>query len=347
MCAGRRWLIRACAVLAVTTATLLVAGFLYESISEVRDARKYPPPGTMVEVQGHYLHILCKGQGAPTVVIEAGGGTPSVQWWDVQNKIAAFTRVCTYDRPGYGWSEPAKSRTLVQRGERLHELLNNAGVKPPYILVGHSYGGLLVRLFANQHPAEVSGVVLVDSADASFYRDTQNQSLAAWKRQLRFNIWAARFGLLRFELRKTPDVAAAYASPAHWLETLDEYKSTHPFPDSLTTPASETLRAIPLIVIQHGLDAPDLGVREDHWQKGQENLAKLSSNSKIIVAEESDHYIHLHQPDLIVHEVEELVDASREHAAPPSANDYRSYRLGIYGGWAFWRPLSSPRLRDG
>jgi hypothetical protein len=91
----------------------------------------------------------------------------------------------------------------------------------------------------------------------------------------------------------------------------DEFSSTHPFPDTLTTPESETLGAIPLVVIRHGLSAPDLGVREDHWQQWQENLAKLSSNSKIVIAEESDHNIHLHQPYLIVHEVQELVDAVR------------------------------------
>jgi pimeloyl-ACP methyl ester carboxylesterase len=298
---------------------LLAAGFIYEKVSELSDARHYPVPGKMVEVRGHAVQILCKGDGIPAVVIETGAGTPSFQWWDVQNKIAAFTKVCTYDRPGYGWSQPATSRTLEQREEELHVLLSNAHIDPPYILVGHSYGGLLVRLFANQHPTEVVGIVLVDAADSPFYREPQNQLVAQLKRQLRFQIWEARFGVLRFELRKTPDLAAAYAPPRQWLEMWDEFSSTHPFPDTLTTPESETLGATPLVVIRHGLRTPDLGVPEDHWQQWQENLAKLSSNSKIVIAEESDHSVQLHQPYLIVHEVQELIDAARargEHSPP-------------------------------
>jgi pimeloyl-ACP methyl ester carboxylesterase len=226
----RRWLLRISAGLLIVIVALLAAGFIYERVSELSDARRYPVPGKMVEVRGHALHILCKGDGIPAVIIEAGGGTPSFQWWDVQNKIAAFTKVCTYDRPGYGWSQPATSRTLEQREEELHVLLSEAQIDPPYVLVGHSYGGLLVRLFAHQHPTEVVGIVLVDAADSPFYTEPQNQLVAQWKRQLRFQIWEARFGVLRFELRKTPDLAAAYAPPRQWLEMWDEFSSTHPFP---------------------------------------------------------------------------------------------------------------------
>jgi hypothetical protein len=144
---------------------LMLLGAFYESVAEARDVRAYPPPGQMVDVGGYRLHINCVGTGSPTVVIEAGQGDWSASWSNaVQPEAARITRVCTYDRAGYGWSEPGPlPRTAEHIAHELHTLLHTAGVPGPYVLAGHSLGGLPVRVFAHDYAAEVSGVVLIDS----------------------------------------------------------------------------------------------------------------------------------------------------------------------------------------
>jgi pimeloyl-ACP methyl ester carboxylesterase len=118
----------------------------------------------MVDVGGHRLHINCTGTGSPTVVIDAGLGDWSTSWGFVQPEVAKVTRVCTYDRAGMGWSEPGPlPRVASQFAKELHALLHNAKIPGPYILVGHSLGGLPVRMFTHDYPSEVAGVVLIDS----------------------------------------------------------------------------------------------------------------------------------------------------------------------------------------
>src|SRR5215210_7142030 len=136
------WMARSVAVLV----GLSLLGAAYESISEAADARAYPPPGQMFDVGGYLLHINCIGTGSPTVVIDAGWGDWSASWssW-VQPEVAKTTRVCTYDRAGMGYSEPGPlPRTAEQFAKELHTLLQNAGIQGPYVLVGHSMGGLPV-----------------------------------------------------------------------------------------------------------------------------------------------------------------------------------------------------------
>ena len=144
---------------------LAFAGALYEGIESHRDRRLYHPPGRLVDIGGYRLHLYCVGQGSPTVILEAGGGNPWLSWYKVQPKVAAFTRVCAYDRAGLGWSDPSpRPRTAKVIAEELHTLLQNGGVTGPFVLVGHSLGGMDARMFANQYPSEVVGMVLVDSS---------------------------------------------------------------------------------------------------------------------------------------------------------------------------------------
>jgi pimeloyl-ACP methyl ester carboxylesterase len=123
-----------------------------------------PPVGKLVDVGGHRLHIFPTGKGDPTVVLESGGASWSLDWYWVQTEVAKFTSVCSYDRAGFGWSDPGpKPRTSQQIVSELHELLTINGIKKPYILVGHSFGGHTVRLFAKDHPDEVAGIILLDA----------------------------------------------------------------------------------------------------------------------------------------------------------------------------------------
>ena len=123
------------------------------------------PPGKLVDLGGHRLHVNCAGKGSPTVVIENGLGDFSFDWILVQNKVAAFTRVCTYDRAGYAWSEPGpKPRTFAQINMELRDALAKMHEPGPYVLVGHSYGGPVIRNFAAMYPHDVAGMVQVDAA---------------------------------------------------------------------------------------------------------------------------------------------------------------------------------------
>ena len=129
--------------------------------------REFPPkpPGKLVDLGGHKLHVYCSGHGSPTVVVENGLGDFSFDWTLVQNQVSRFARICTYDRAGYAWSDPGpKPRTFAQINLELHDALEKLGERGPYVLVGHSYGGPVMRNFAAQFPRNAAGLVLVDSA---------------------------------------------------------------------------------------------------------------------------------------------------------------------------------------
>jgi pimeloyl-ACP methyl ester carboxylesterase len=135
---------------------LAAGGATYEAIKAAGDATRYPARGQLVDLGGNRMHIHCVGQGSPTVVLDAGLGGFSLDWNLVQPELAATTRVCAYDRAGYGWSDPSpQPRTPRQIADELHTLLFTAGVKGPYVLVGHSAAGKHVRLYADLYPQEV------------------------------------------------------------------------------------------------------------------------------------------------------------------------------------------------
>ena len=160
----------------------------------------YPPIGKLVNIGSHQLHIYPTGEGSPTVVFEAGGASWSLDWNLVQTEIAKFTRVCSYDRAGFGWSESGPNpRTSEQIVSELHALLTKAEIEKPYILVGASFGGHTVRLFSKKYPDEVAGIVLLDAR-----HETINSKMPpAWKklemsgkRMYQFILLASRIGAL-------------------------------------------------------------------------------------------------------------------------------------------------------
>jgi pimeloyl-ACP methyl ester carboxylesterase len=162
----RGWLFsikRGLLVLCALLVALPVLGFSYETIMAVVEARRFPPPGKLITVDGHQMHINCTGEGSPTVVMDAGLGGWSLDWSTIQPELAQFTRVCSYDRAGLGWSKPSTEPHDAQHAVHdLHSLLANSGEIGPFVLVGHSNGGLRVLLYAHTYPQAVAGVVLVD-----------------------------------------------------------------------------------------------------------------------------------------------------------------------------------------
>lgn len=183
---------------------LLATGLAYQAVESARDRRRYPAPGQLIDVDGQKLHINIQGRGSPAVVLESGIGASSLSWSAVQPKIAQFTCVVSYDRAGLGWSEgPAAPRTVETMVNELRGLLNAAEVPPPYILVGHSFGGLLVRAYAALYPREVAGLVLVDPVGISTWAECSKPE----QRRIRLGVslgkrgaWLARIGLVRAAL---------------------------------------------------------------------------------------------------------------------------------------------------
>ncbi len=159
------WIGKALLGLIVALLALAVVGAIYQAIATERAERAHPPPGEMVAMVGHELHVNCIGQSSPTVILESGLGNMSADWANVQQGAAKTTRVCAYDRAGMGWSEPGpEPRDARQISGEMHALLAKAGIESPYVLVGHSTGGLYARTYADRRPDEVAGVVLVDSS---------------------------------------------------------------------------------------------------------------------------------------------------------------------------------------
>lgn len=165
-----RWLRIAALTLGVLAILSAVAGASYQAIETRLDARRFPEDGRLVDVGGYRLMLNCTGVGKPTVILEAGWGDVSVEWKSVQPEIARFARVCSYDRAGYGGSDPGPMpRNSLQIAKELHVLLKNGGEMSPYVLVGSSFGGYNVRVFNGLYPDEVTGIVLADATQEDQY----------------------------------------------------------------------------------------------------------------------------------------------------------------------------------
>ncbi len=142
-----------------------LTGVIYEQVGERRDHERLPQIGRSVDIGGRSLNIFCSGEGSPAVILESGAGDPGYAWSEIQPEIAKFTEACWFDRAGEGWSDPGPfPRTSAAMSAELHQLLHRAGVPPPYVLVGHSLGGLNARVYNGMYPDDVAGAVLVDAA---------------------------------------------------------------------------------------------------------------------------------------------------------------------------------------
>jgi pimeloyl-ACP methyl ester carboxylesterase len=292
---------------------LALAGYIYEPLAEAADAKAYPPPGELVDVGGHRLHIHCTGIGSPTVVIEAGLGDWSTSWGGVvQPEVAKTTRVCTYDRAGLGWSESASLPSdAAQFSQELHTLLQNARVPGPYVMVGHSLGGLIVRVFAHDYAPEVAGVVLVDSMNPRQITRTLSNRLALLSS---VEALLARVGVARL-LVKLPAIASSvrpgeeayyplYVRPGSFQVAGKEYKG---LPASGAQAAAvKSFGDLPLIVLTAKLnDTPG-------WPELQTELLQLSSNSQHLFAEDSGHVIQDDEPEAAIAAILQMVQQVRE-----------------------------------
>ncbi|HET7220121.1 MAG TPA: alpha/beta fold hydrolase, partial [Vicinamibacterales bacterium] len=160
-----------------------------------------PPPGKLIDIGGFRLHLSCGGEGRPAVILDAALGASSVSWSHVQPALACSTRVCSYDRAGFGWSDPGPlPRTAGRMADELRTLLDRGGVEPPFIFVGHSFGALIARIFAARYRSDVAGLVLVDPAHPEDWADPapkEQLKIDRGVRLCRHGATAARLGLAR------------------------------------------------------------------------------------------------------------------------------------------------------
>jgi len=313
----------------------------------------HSPLGKLVNAAGHRLHINCSGKGTPTVVIENGTGDFSFDWIFVQPLVARFAQVCTYDRAGYAWSEPGpKPRTFQQITMELHAGLRNAGVTGPYILVGQSYGGFLVRAFARYYPKETAGMVLVDALNEDSRVIINNEAIRIREmaqgrpipppqsgRQKALGQNSSQ-GVLQSNAQETKLEPPLDKLPRKiqrirlWAQSQPDYEDARHSeldwsPEELARMFANRgkdeykLGDIPLIVLTRTSggysDGLNISVKqlEEERLRLQAELAKLSHNSKHIVARNSGHNIHLEAPELVVDAIREVVKAARSHNRLP------------------------------
>jgi pimeloyl-ACP methyl ester carboxylesterase len=316
----RRWVRKialvAVAVILALTSTLLLAG----SVAKARLLATHPPLGMLVDVGGYRMHIACQGAGSPTVILEAGAGGFGLHWALVQPAVASQSRVCVYDRAGLGWSDPSpRPRTPAVMAEELGMLLERAQIRGPYVLVGHSLGGPIVRQFALAHPQDVVGMVLVDSSrerQVARFPEPVRASMGSQLLTMRLLNLAASSGLLALSptLMPTPaqlpdETAATFrALVSSSGKAIRTYQAEITAAIEDTTAQAMSLGNIPLVVIRHDRSSLSVGgavtatVVEQYeatWAQMQEELSALSSRGTVVIAEGSGHDIHLEQPSLV------------------------------------------------
>jgi pimeloyl-ACP methyl ester carboxylesterase len=330
-----------------------LAGAIYQKLGLRRDSRLHPPPGRFVNLGTHRLHLLEKGAGSPTIVLEAGLMSTVLSWSEIQRTLAQSYRVVSYDRAGLGWSDlgpmPRSAERMV---EELHALLERAGIPAPYVLVGHSFGGLTMPLFAARYPEQTAGVVLVDPVAPAEWNPASEQDRkraeigATVSRRaavlcrigvIRFVVFLLTSGatklagrLVRLISREAPAEAGSVSSPWFWNLPAEERAMAAAFwvqekfcrtiasqlenlPGSAARVAELGVFCSKPVVVLSAKSTPPKR-REQH-----EAIARGLPQGRYVLAAESTHWIMQDQPELVLGAIREVVRSVRKPEAEAAA----------------------------
>lgn len=336
-------------IFVVVVVGLIVAGLFFQAVGLKRDERRFPAPGRLVDAGGHKLHLYELGSGSPVVVLESGISASSLNWRAVQTEVAKFARVCSYDRAGLGWSDLSDTPCIPPSlARQLRALLDNAGIAAPYILVGHSFGGLIVQAFAGLYPDETAGLVLVDPLDPAEWTpitDEQRRIIRHGIRLSRRGALAAKFGVVRLCLnlllagnQLVPRIAAKLWSgdasqvtnriagqvqkmpretwplvAAHWKNHKSFEGMARHF-EALAESAQALSKvqqlSVPVTMV--------VGTQNEHRADPREYANKLSPDTRLIFAPNSGHWIQLDEPELVVKSISEVIETVRRRSEPTS-----------------------------
>lgn len=347
---SRFWRItkRALKVIVVLIVVVLSSGAIYQLLMDGKDSRRFPQEGRSVPLGAQFpgvsLNLDCTGQGSPTVILDTGLGVPAMGWRYVQQDVAKFTRVCSYDRAGYGWSTPGPMpRTSAEIVKELKALLVASGEKGPYVMVAHSFGGFDVRVYTKDYPDDVAGLVLVDTS----HEDQVSRlplSLQAFQaqqiKQMGMLSKLARlmtfFGVSRLTARKDPSLTGAkkdfqdeagylsrqpkyidatFSEIANFSESADEVRVAGNLGDRplVVLTAGKT---VPMESLPKGITRKDMEDFHELWVKDlQVREAHLSTRGKQIIVPDSTHMIPMERPDTVVAAIREVCEAVKNSAA--------------------------------
>ena len=307
---------------AIAVLLVVIAAATYEHVGAWRDSRVLTQVGRSVDIGGRALNIHCVGEGRPTVVFVSGRIAPGYVWTPAQRGVSAFTRACWYDRAGIGWSDEGPDPAWGDRAaEDLHRLVQKAGLEPPLVLVGHSFGGYVIRLYHHAFPGEVSGMVLVDPAleDAGQIRGMPHRERPSIPRWIIGGLSRVfgRLGMMRL-LAADPGPPLPDWSAAEW-DTLSRLRRQRSLaladaqvgPERATADlvrAAGALEDMPLIVLTQGKGPGG-------WSDLQRQLAQRSRRGRQVLVPDSGHGIPMEAPGAVVAAVREVVSAPMAAAA--------------------------------
>jgi len=321
---------------------LILAGIAYEQIGEWGDRERFPQVGRSIDIGGRSLNIDCSGEGSPAVILDTGGTAPGYSNLTLQTRISKFTRTCWFDRAGLGWSDPSPvPQTSAAIADDLEMLLRAAEIEPPYVLVGASFSGFNVRVFAGKYPSEVAGVVLIDAVQEDQQRYEPRSTLAPVNRLptavrgllCRVAPLATKVGLLRLLLNatgpsreQTPGFTQSQIATLHGLELQPKSFVAGAGCDAWKKSAAEARAAgnlgdRPLIVLTAGkalaVGDPqadrELAAFHEIWvHQLQPKLAHLSTHGQQVIVERSGHGIGQDAPDAVVGAIRQVLSDVRK-----------------------------------
>ncbi|BCJ93909.1 hypothetical protein acsn021_14780 [Anaerocolumna cellulosilytica] len=311
---------------------IIIAGFVYEAIAFRMNKKEFPMPGKLVDAGNYSLHLNVQGEGAFTVIFEAGSGETSLSWGDIPEQLSSIARVVSYDRAGYAWSEEAETkRSGYHIVQELYTALQQEGIKGPYILVGHSLGGMYSRLFAEEYREEVAGLVLVDARPEEdeeqtapiYAKENYVQKPSANVLSLLKQAGIMRFfqnylleGMVPVEEREL--FINVIATPKYFHAVEEEGKLSGDVEDAIR---GQQLGRLPVKVIARGLppDYKAFGISEESgqkieeiWRNGQLGMLAISDNSEFIEAANSGHMIMKEEPELVRNIIKNLIQDLEE-----------------------------------